>query len=119
MQLKKAFFSLWGSRMRRQRLFHLNHSWQSRLEDVSNSIVAQYEGELKVLRQQLAAYQREVGELTGERTKFQEGLKTAFMRGVTALNLEVSGDMMMDDASHLYELSISISYLMFKGNECI
>jgi hypothetical protein len=84
-----------------------NGHWQRKLEQVTNKIIGQYEAELSKasshfvivlivefeynyfqLRESLKEAESVIEKYEGQRDKFQQDMKKAFMRGVCALNLE-------------------------------
>jgi hypothetical protein len=62
--------------------------WQQRLEVLSHKIINEYEIALQNLRTELECNQSELQSMKNEREQQEQNLKRAFMRGVSALNLE-------------------------------
>ena len=62
--------------------------WQQRLETVSKKIITQYEININQLRDELQLRNHDLQQLHNDRNQQQQNLKRAFMRGVSALNLE-------------------------------
>eukprot|EP00486_Rosalina_sp_Unknown_P001160 CAMPEP_0201564606 /NCGR_PEP_ID=MMETSP0190_2-20130828/3050_1 /ASSEMBLY_ACC=CAM_ASM_000263 /TAXON_ID=37353 /ORGANISM="Rosalina sp." /LENGTH=356 /DNA_ID=CAMNT_0047981007 /DNA_START=30 /DNA_END=1100 /DNA_ORIENTATION=+ len=62
--------------------------WEKRLETVSKTIIQKYEMNINKLRDELLIRNDELNQLRNQRKEQQENMKRAFMRGVSALNLE-------------------------------
>merc|ERR1712228_118680 len=62
--------------------------WQKRLETVSKKIIEQYEININQLRDELNTKSYALEQLQNDRNQQQQDMKRAFMRGVSALNLE-------------------------------
>merc|ERR1740116_455639 len=61
---------------------------QKRLETVSKKIIERYEINISELREELSSKSYELHSLQTARNQQQQDMKRAFMRGVSALNLE-------------------------------
>lgn len=86
---RQAFaFSAWRSEARQRRKNKETQFWKNEIEIVSNKIVERYEESLAELRHQLALTQAERDQFRREKNQIMQNMKRAFMRGVTALNLE-------------------------------
>eukprot|EP01084_Bolivina_argentea_P130876 231048_1 len=81
-------YYFWKNKALTQHHSRYDEIWQKRLETVSKKIIEQYELNINSLRDQLNIKTHELQQLHNERTQQQQNMKRAFMRGVSALNLE-------------------------------
>merc|ERR1712204_45547 len=81
-------FYFWKNRALSKHYSRYDEIWQKRLETVSKKIIEQYEINISGLREELSSKSYELHSLQTERNQQQQDMKRAFMRGVSALNLE-------------------------------
>lgn len=81
-------FYFWKNRALSMHYGRYDEIWQKRLETVSKKIIEQYEINISELREELSSKSYELHSLQTERNQQQQDMKRAFMRGVSALNLE-------------------------------
>ena len=86
--LMQNIYYFWKNRALTQDHAQYDHIWQKRLETVSTQIIAQYEQSIGAMRDELSVKNHELLQLHDERNQQQQNMKRAFMRGVSALNLE-------------------------------
>ncbi|ETO14861.1 hypothetical protein RFI_22506 [Reticulomyxa filosa] len=67
---------------------HNDQLWNQRLETLSSKIIGEYENCLKQMREELRCAQHKVYQMETQQKLVEENMKKAFMRGVSALNLE-------------------------------
>lgn len=87
-RLLRVFLQIWNRKTFQVRKINIDAAWHQKIEQVSNSIIAQYEQELAKLRSQLEMAHQQIEVFNTEKQKMHSEMKKAFMRGVTALNLE-------------------------------
>ena len=81
-------YYFWKQRALQNHYKRYDEIWEKRLETVSKKIIEKYEININKLRDELMIKNEELKQLTTERKQQQENMKRAFMRGVSALNLE-------------------------------
>jgi len=86
--LLQNIYYFWKNKALTQHHAQYDEMWQKRLETVSTKIIAQYEKSIGAMRDELNAKNLELKQLHDERNQQQQNMKRAFMRGVSALNLE-------------------------------
>lgn len=84
----QRIYLFWKSQAMTQHARRYDEIWEKRLETVSKKIIEQYEVSIKQLREELNVKAGELQTLQKERAQQQQNMKRAFMRGVSALNLE-------------------------------
>eukprot|EP01084_Bolivina_argentea_P108008 193054_1 len=87
MKMQKIYW-FWKNKALTQHHSRYDEIWQKRLETLSKKIIEQYEINIKNLRNELNVKTHQLQQLHSERELQQQNMKRAFMRGVSALNLE-------------------------------
>ncbi|KAL3900914.1 MAG: hypothetical protein SGPRY_012369 [Prymnesium sp.] len=81
--------SAWRSAARKERQAKIDEFWQGAVEQLKSSISQQYELQLDQLRAQLLAEKQRTEDAWRAHAALGQNLKSAFMRGVCQLNLQV------------------------------
>ena len=86
--LLQNIYYFWKNKALQQHYKRYDEIWEKRLETVSKKIIEKYEINISKLRDELLIRNDELRQLRNQRKEQQENMKRAFMRGVSALNLE-------------------------------
>eukprot|EP01083_Nonionella_stella_P161058 527117_1 len=88
LQYQIRVFSAWRSDARKTHDQKTKERWKNRIDYTSKKLIDKYEKSLAELRGELMVCQNKLSDEEGKRVLVEQNMKRAFMRGVSALNLE-------------------------------
>ncbi|XP_051981244.1 centrosomal protein POC5-like [Xyrauchen texanus] len=88
LQLKRKVWAGWHSLIQNRWRERVERACCARAEDVCIQLSADYEAKMAQHVEELQKAQSEIQRLHGERERYEDSMKKAFMRGVCALNIE-------------------------------
>ncbi|XP_061116741.1 centrosomal protein POC5 [Conger conger] len=88
LQLKRRVWAGWFSLIQGRWRARVERACQLRAQEVCERLSAEHQAQLEESAEALGRAQAEIGRLQQERERCEEAMRTAFMRGVCALNME-------------------------------